>query len=641
MPRRKPTSKDIPQAFPWLPADNLTGKLILAMERTFGAKAPRIGQSVVDMVEAIRESRFAAAFDKLAGMHDALIAGGKPQRLLEEGCEAVREAASHLREMSAKSPELHELLRGNHVPGAKMGNERGTNRDPAWSDFILTLAEWSDDVKTLKIEIPHLLGLGTGSEPAKGLQLSDIGPFGELELMEGRLARLVELIGEAWREGRVADMKRAGKVADKAWRVVRAILAEASNILIEEPRKKGAEAVALLEAIAKVHAPGQAAGAAKAAKWGNRRVIGAKITELQAEHVREAARIVAVALHKSDLEEAGSHTAPAKAVRYPMGDIQPAAAESIPEFVTDRFWNRVQEANCRIHKLHCKDLLNIAHFWYCWPMIYANAAEGHEWSNTLPLYPSPSIMNAGKFFNGRNPEVLKRLETLRERFQQVSDMLALLAEHLGLNGQSFAAVAYACGQALPMAIHSAIVNAEAGNPEDSDDSVRFYNMHYLVEDADTGIDRRTADLISKAICEFQRIELKLRAKMGDPEGVGSDPNGSEIQDNRKTEGTSAGAGSGQESSEKRPDASQGDPDPPKDATKREPVLTDLQCRIFEELWERAMKADEITNHLEKVCRMKRDRRTVERAVAVLKKEGLVINKRGLGYFRPDAPPKPA
>ncbi len=71
----------------------------------------------------------------------------------------------------------------------------------------------------------------------------------------------------------------------------------------------------------------------------------------------------------------------------------------------------------------------------------------------------------------------------------------------------------------------------------------------------------------------------------------------------------------------------------------EPVLTELQIRILEELKDTSWTAEGLTKHLESIA-MGRDVRTVKKALRGLKTAGKVANRRGLGYYRPDFPPKP-
>ena len=68
-------------------------------------------------------------------------------------------------------------------------------------------------------------------------------------------------------------------------------------------------------------------------------------------------------------------------------------------------------------------------------------------------------------------------------------------------------------------------------------------------------------------------------------------------------------------------------------------LTELQIRILEELSKEPMTAEDIEQRLLMIG-SKRDLTTIKRALADLKKSGAVDNKRGLGYFRTDMPPKP-
>jgi hypothetical protein len=69
------------------------------------------------------------------------------------------------------------------------------------------------------------------------------------------------------------------------------------------------------------------------------------------------------------------------------------------------------------------------------------------------------------------------------------------------------------------------------------------------------------------------------------------------------------------------------------------VLTELEMRILEELAGHAMTAEALTIYLQKRA-VERDVSTVKRAISHLTKMGEVANKKGLGYYRTDAPPKP-
>ncbi len=77
---------------------------------------------------------------------------------------------------------------------------------------------------------------------------------------------------------------------------------------------------------------------------------------------------------------------------------------------------------------------------------------------------------------------------------------------------------------------------------------------------------------------------------------------------------------------------------PGDGGDNEPS-TDLQIRILEELAGHGMTAEALTGRLDKIG-VKKDLRTVKAALADLKKRGTVKNKKGLGYYCPDSPPKP-
>jgi len=68
------------------------------------------------------------------------------------------------------------------------------------------------------------------------------------------------------------------------------------------------------------------------------------------------------------------------------------------------------------------------------------------------------------------------------------------------------------------------------------------------------------------------------------------------------------------------------------------ALTELQTTILEELDGEAMRAEYLTRHLKSI-NVKRSVRAVKAALAGLQKAGKVKNRRGLGYYRPDKPPK--
>jgi len=71
-----------------------------------------------------------------------------------------------------------------------------------------------------------------------------------------------------------------------------------------------------------------------------------------------------------------------------------------------------------------------------------------------------------------------------------------------------------------------------------------------------------------------------------------------------------------------------------------PILTELQTRIYEELARGPMTAEDMTTRLQEIG-VEKGLTTVKRALAVLKNLERVKNKRGLGYYRADMPPKPA
>ncbi len=64
------------------------------------------------------------------------------------------------------------------------------------------------------------------------------------------------------------------------------------------------------------------------------------------------------------------------------------------------------------------------------------------------------------------------------------------------------------------------------------------------------------------------------------------------------------------------------------------ICTDLQLRILEELYYSGLTAEGLER------RIGRSIDAIKRALKGLSEAGKVKNKRGLGYFRPDAPPKP-
>ena len=69
-----------------------------------------------------------------------------------------------------------------------------------------------------------------------------------------------------------------------------------------------------------------------------------------------------------------------------------------------------------------------------------------------------------------------------------------------------------------------------------------------------------------------------------------------------------------------------------------PEWTETQRRILEELDSLAMTAEALTKRLQDIG-VERDLRTVKAALRDLKMADAVRNKRGLGYYRPDKPPK--
>ena len=71
----------------------------------------------------------------------------------------------------------------------------------------------------------------------------------------------------------------------------------------------------------------------------------------------------------------------------------------------------------------------------------------------------------------------------------------------------------------------------------------------------------------------------------------------------------------------------------------EPPLSDLEITILDELTKESYTADALTARLEQIHQNKHVS-TVKRALRRLMKLGKVDNKRGLGYFRTDHPPRP-
>jgi hypothetical protein len=77
-----------------------------------------------------------------------------------------------------------------------------------------------------------------------------------------------------------------------------------------------------------------------------------------------------------------------------------------------------------------------------------------------------------------------------------------------------------------------------------------------------------------------------------------------------------------------------------DDQKREgPVLTDLQQQIYDQLDREAYTAEALALLLARDGKDAKDDSAIKRALRKLKDAGLIANKRGRGYYRPDAPPR--